>query len=414
MAETPAEDLQQSPSGLVCLPDDILILILRQLDLSSQVQAIRVHSRFLAVMPYVWRLQCRNVTISLLELELSKTELGFFLESCCGTIHALRVKMQKREHFDVVTSYVYPNLHDFRFSAHSFRPDDADTPKMLRAFPNLRALSPHGRFRGNRMADFVHLEHLKLTHCPHFAVSHLVALLKQRSLKSLQLEIFSRDQIERTELPEEGIRNLEVLHCDAEEMDHLFLSPLSQLKRLRELKISGGPLADITRFVLTSLHREDFKVLELNGFDAVLSLWHYIAHFRLMAETVKVIDARFDFTHQRFEWVMFSNVKKLFFKDCSFVAGDFENLMFSLSHAEVVGFDSCRFELTKYTFNPISIAMWRNTALNLYVNDARVEDENGICGIPVVWDVDGESELFRLHRESPGVSYGSHQLSVTI
>lgn len=264
MENSVCTSFQDAQSDLVGLPDDVLLHILEKLDLTTQLKMTHAHIRFLTLMPQVWRSQCRNVTLSLFEMHLSDKDLRFYLGSNQKTFQVLWMKMEKRANFDILTGFVFPEVHDFRFSTASFYLYDSDMPRIIKAFPNMMTFSPQGKFTGEHLADFPKLEILTVTYCSNFKMGYLIPILEKCKLKGLKLGRFGDEECKPMKLPLEGVKDLELLHCDTAEMDGWFMEHLEHLSKLRELIFSGLINWNVVRGVLNSSNRQSLRCVELN------------------------------------------------------------------------------------------------------------------------------------------------------
>ncbi|KAH8319862.1 hypothetical protein KR074_008336, partial [Drosophila pseudoananassae] len=345
------------------IPDDVLYFILGYLDLGTQLKAIRVHSRFLYLMPDVWRLYCKSMVIVdpiLLE------DLKLLLKNTWNTMTHLRFRTNDREHFEELTNYVYPNVEDFRFSTISFRLDDSDMIKIVESFPNIRTFSPQGNFSGAHMTGFQHLEHLTLSYCSKVCASQLSSILSTLLLKSLKLDIFDHKQIQRFSMPLVGIANLELLHCDSSELTGWFLNKLDKLFKIKTLKISNRMGDFLARQVLFALSqtRSNVKSLELAMPDlAALTLATYS---EMKFETVVVISENLD--RIGFNHTDIPNITRLYLISSKITQEDeFRYFIKALKTTEFVCLKDCQFGFKEYTFSGKDIAQDRSTKLNLFI-----------------------------------------------
>ncbi|XP_017078948.1 uncharacterized protein LOC108113028 isoform X2 [Drosophila eugracilis] len=199
------DDDLNANSAFLGLPDDILICILGFLDIPTQLLLTKLHPRLLEIMPNVWRSENKHATLNLFEKSISNRDLNFLLESTQKTLKCLRLKMEDRRTWDILTNYVYPSVNDFRFSTYSFMLNNSDVPKMIQSFPNLRTLSPFGNFTGENFENFQFLENLTVTYCKLLQIDHLGNILKTRKIKSLQLNVFDFDRfVPAINLPLDG------------------------------------------------------------------------------------------------------------------------------------------------------------------------------------------------------------------
>ncbi|KAH8275680.1 hypothetical protein KR026_012479, partial [Drosophila bipectinata] len=345
------------------VPDDVLYLILSYLDLKTQLKAIRVHSRFLYLIPHVWRLYCKNMVIVepiLLE------DLSLLLKNTWNTMTHLRFRTDDREHFEELTNYVYPNVEDFRFATLSFRLEDSDMIKIVDSFPNIRTFSPQGNFSGAYMTGFQHLEHLTLSYCSKICALKLSSILSTLLPKSLKLDIFDHKHIQRYSMPLVAIANLEVLHCDSSELTGWFLNKLDKMFKIKTLKISNRMGDFLVRQILFELSqtRSKVKSLELALPDlAALTLPLYV---EMQFETVVIISENLD--RIGFNHIEIPNIKRLYLISSRITQeDDFGHFIKALKAAEFVCLKDCQFGFMKYTFSGKDIAQNRSTKLNLCI-----------------------------------------------
>ncbi|KAH8285345.1 hypothetical protein KR054_008030, partial [Drosophila jambulina] len=386
----------------VCLPDDVLILILGQLDLLTQLKMTHVHIRFLMLMPRVWRTQCRSTTLSLIELRLSDKDLRFFLDSNQETFQVLRLKMERRVNFDILTGYIFPNIHDFRFLTHSFLLHDSDIPRIIRSFPNLRTFSPHGRFTGQHMQDFQRLENLTISCCSNFRVRNLIPILETHKLKGLKLDRFDDEHFKETKLPLEGIRHLEVLQCDTGEMAGWFLEHMEQLTKLKKLIFCGVINWDVVRNVLNSSHRREIKCVQLNTSGAdILYLFNSLT---VQIHTLQMAFETVPLNRMPSSTVNF-NINQIYLKNSAIPTQEyFDKFLKDCKKLEIIGLDSCTFGFPQYTFSVQEIVKHRGTALHLHLHQNVYLDSMGVK-LPMLWNVGGEHNLFKLQEGSLNITY---------
>ncbi|XP_017146832.1 uncharacterized protein LOC108158737 [Drosophila miranda] len=377
------------------LPDADLISIFGLLDLKSQLNMAKVHSRFYSLMPLVWG---SKVSLSLFELEISSGDLRHYLSIIRTKLQVLRLNMINRESFEILTSYVFPNAHDFRFSTQSFHLKDADILMIIKAFPQLRTFSPVGHFTGKYFADIPHLENLRITYCGGFEGNNLVHIMQAKQLKTLNLDLFGCDEdILDIELPTDGMKSIEVLICDEEEFSIWFMNNLKHLKNLKQLTIRGknypSKLLDIAE-KLKAVGRHRLKQLEVHNacnsyFDAErlqLDVETFVLNY-----VKNLFPSRCNITHP------FRHIKRLLFYSCNIEDADcFGHFLQLCRHVEVIAFEDCSFGFQHYTFSAPRIARHRATALNMYLEGTtfvkHFED-----GAPMTWSVEGEDRLFKLH-----------------
>ncbi|XP_039481244.1 uncharacterized protein LOC120445149 isoform X2 [Drosophila santomea] len=391
--------------GLLSLPDDVLIIILSNLDLKTQLKLKHLHFRFKRLMPHVWRAHNKSAHISLIEMHLCDKDLRFFLESTQQTLTALRFKMNKRSNFELLTSYSFPNLKDFRFSTHSFTLNDADLPKMFKSFPNLTTFSPHGKFTGKHFEEFQCLENLTVSYCSKFEVTNLIQILKTRNIKSLKLGIFEVDQISNTQLPWEGIRNLEFLQCYREEMMMWFLSKLEHLTHLKKLFICGSLRSGDLRQMLIYAKRISIDMIELNK---SISIADETRGLNVAIKTLKV--AKYGMhacEHLRI------NTNELYIQNSVCVSGhEFETLIQNLKTQQILGLSHCTFVFEDFRFDAQKLGENRTTTLNIYVDQNVYRSHPAEDAIPMTWIVHGEHKFFKLHMEHPKITFNSDPLSI--
>ncbi|KAH8262276.1 hypothetical protein KR038_010214, partial [Drosophila bunnanda] len=386
----------------VCLPDDVLILILRKLDLITQLKMTHVHIRFLILMPRVWRLQCRSMTLSLIELHLSDQDLRFFLGSNREGFQVLRLKMEKRVNFDILTGYIFPNIHDFRFSTHSFWLFDSDIPRIIRAFPNLRTFSPHGRFTGQHMKEFPSLENLTVSFCTNFKAANLIPILETRKLRGLKLDLLDEEHFRETKLPLEGIRHLEILHCDTGEMVGWFQEHMEQLTKLKKLIFCSRINWDVVRRVLNSSNRKSIKCVQLRTSGADIEyLFHGLTvPIRTLQMTVAVVPL-----NEMPNTKLNININHIYLRKCIVPIEEyFDKLLRDLKTLEILGLDSCLFGFQDYKFSVQDIVKDRRIALHLHSHQNNYLDSRNKKW-PMKWNVEGEHSLFKLHEGALNITY---------
>ncbi|XP_016958540.2 uncharacterized protein LOC108030245 [Drosophila biarmipes] len=393
-------------SDLLSLPDDALIVILGYLELPMQLGLTQVHPRFLDVMPLVWRSCNKSANLPLIELHLSDKNLRFFLGSTQRSLNALRLKMEKQSNFDILTDYVFPNLKDFRFSTHSFSLTDSDLPKLLRSFPNLTTFSPHGKFTGKHFVDFRFLDNLTLSYCSKMEVDHLVHILKARSLRSLKLALFDIDLPQSTDLPWEGIKNLELLQGYSWELERWFLSKLEHLKHLKQIILCDHDDDGFLEKVIMSANRSSIKMLEIN---AGMPLFYVIKRLRVPCKIMKVAGYHLYFYDGSFE-----NITELYLRNCHFPKRNiFEIMMQQLKTCEIFGLQHCQFSFKEFSFVALEIGSGRRTKLNVHLGENIYQSDNFMDhDMEVNWSVEGEHKFFQLHMEHPKINSYSHAVSI--
>ncbi|KAH8363703.1 hypothetical protein KR200_004798 [Drosophila serrata] len=394
------------------MPDDVLILILGQLDLITQLEMTHVHIRFLMLMPLVWRSQCRSTTLSLIELHLSDKDLRFFLGSNRETFQMLRLKMEKRVNFDILTSYIFPNIHDFRFSTCMFWLNDSDIPRIIRAFPNLRTFSPYGSFTGQYMQDFTSLENLTLSYCRTFKMANLIPIMETRKLKGLKLGMLDDEHLKTTKLPLEGIRHLEVLQCDTEEMARWFLEHMEHLTKLKKLFFCGPISWHVVRRVLNSSNRKTIKCLQINTSGA--DLFNFFPSLTVQIHTLQMANAVIPLNKMPNTTVNL-NINQIYLKRCDISEQVyFDKLLKDLKTLEILGLDGCIFCFGAYTFSVKEIVRNRGTALHVHLNQNLYLDSTDIIDktLPMLWNVEGEHSLFKLHEGTLNITYGCENVAI--
>ncbi|XP_016974326.1 uncharacterized protein LOC108041064 [Drosophila rhopaloa] len=404
MLESSASD---DRPGLLGLPDNVLIRIVGHLDLQTQLKLTHVHLRFLKVMPHVWRSHNKSVNLSLIELHLDDEDLRFFLGSTQRTLNSLRIKMKRRSNFDVLTNYVFPKLNDFRFSTNSFTLNDSDLAKMIRSFPNLQTFSPHGSFTGEGMTGFQSLENIVVSHCYNFEVSSLIHILNTRNIKSLKLGLFHRSLLGNISLPLEGIKNLEVLECDMEEMRILFLPNLEKLTHLKQLflcgQVSGPFVGAVLRYAKRSI-----KTVEINFYGEL----NEILSRNFQTEILKVAKI-FHVNRESRNVLNFDEIKEIYFKYCCIDKIGLKQIIRSLKTTEILGLSDCKFGFEEFTFFPLEIAKGRHNTLHIFLGPNLVCNEDEYEQITnIIWIVEGEHPYFKLHMEHPIISHGSEPVSI--
>ncbi|XP_034652560.1 uncharacterized protein LOC117891281 [Drosophila subobscura] len=388
------------------LPDCDLISIFSLLDLQSQLNVARVHSRFYALMPLVWG---SKVRLSLFELNISSADLRRCLCIIRRTLQVLRFNMISRENFDILTSYVYPNAHDFRFSISSFGLQDADILMIIKAFPQLRTFSPVGQLTGKYFADIPHLENLNATHCSNFQGSSLVHIMHTSYLKTLHLNVpFWDNDILVVKLPTAGMRHLEVLLCNETEFSTLFMDNLKHLKRLKQLTILGMEDPKTQLELAEKLRAEGRHSLKRLEVQYACDVYFHGERLQLDVETfvmkyVNNLSAKMGrILHP------FRHIKRLLFYSCLIEDADsFGRFLQLCQHVEIIEFEDCRFGFQCYTFSAQRIAKHRSTILQLYLQGSRFVRNNEDVA-PMAWSVEGEDRLFKLHQTKSKINHIAH------
>ncbi|XP_022233574.2 uncharacterized protein LOC111081744 [Drosophila obscura] len=308
--------------------------------------------------------------------------------------------MISRENFDILTSYVFPSAHDFRFLTESFHLKDADILMIIKAFPQLRTFSPVGHFTGKYFSDIPHLENLRITYCGGFEVRNLVHIMQTKQLKSLNLELFAcDDDLLKIQLPPVGMQSLEVLICDEDEFGVWFMKNLQHLKQLKQLTILGNNYPSTLLELcekFKAVGRHSLKQLEVHDncdlyFDAErlqLDIETFVLKYSQFLNP-----ARCKISHP------FQHIKRLLFYSCNIVDADaLEHFLQLCKHVEVIAFERCTFPLQCYTFSAPRIAQHRATTLNLYLDGNTFIKEDLVDGVPMAWSANGEDKLFKLHQ----------------
>ncbi|XP_017038868.1 uncharacterized protein LOC108086456 [Drosophila ficusphila] len=389
-------------SGIFSLSDDVLILICGYLTLKTQLELTKLHHRFLDIMPSVWRSSCQSINLSLIELQLGEKDLSFFLESTQRTLKALRFRMEDKSNLQVLTQFVFPNLYDFRFSTHSFALDDSVLSDLIRSFPNLKTFSPHGMFTGKHFDEFQFLENLTLSFCGKFEVSNLICILKTRNIKTLKLEVFDRYQIEDVtlDLPLEGIKNLEFLQCDREEMDRWFLNNLQYLSNLKQLLVSNFDNWPYVKRLINSLKRNNIKTLEIN-----LNRWNEMNN----SETLHINELKL--VNAIINPILIStleHVNEIHLSNCLIhERGILTLLILSSRSCDILDLHSCQFGFDEYTFLAQQIGEKRSKLLNVFWSHSTC-----LSGARVNWKMEGEHPFLKLHKKDLKISYNYHPVSI--
>ncbi|XP_044317805.1 uncharacterized protein LOC108041063 isoform X2 [Drosophila rhopaloa] len=358
-------------------------------------------------MPHVWRSHNKSVNLSLIELHLDDEDLCFFLGSTQRTLNSLRIKMERRSNFDVLTNYVFPKLNDFRFSTNSFTLNDSDLAKMIRSFPNLKTFSPHGRFTGEGMTGFQSLENLTVSYCSNFEISSLIHILKSRNIKSLKLGLFHTIQLGYICLPLEGIQNLEMLECDMEEMRILFLPNFEKLTHLKQLFLCGQVYGPFVGAVLEYAKRS-IKTVEINIYGEL----NEILSPNVQIEILKVAKILHVNRESR-SLLNFDKIKEIYFKNCAIDEIGLKQIIRSLKTTEILGLSDCKFDFKEFTFFPLEIAKGRHKTLHIFSGPNLVCNEDEYVPITnIIWIVEGEHPYFKLHMEHPIISHGSEPVSI--
>ncbi|XP_030386938.1 uncharacterized protein LOC115633637 [Scaptodrosophila lebanonensis] len=219
------------------LNDDAILSILSYLDLTDQQTMLSVHWRFYNLMPTVWCLKYKTINISFFEIQFTEEHLHYFLRSIMKTVEVMRLKMLTPENFEVLTTYEYPKVQDFRFAQTSCQfLCDSHIARIITAFPNIRTFSPHGSFSGAHLTEFSHLKSLTLSYCTKFKVENLVKIMQKHQLRELKLGIFDGKSVEMATLPIESMSGLELIKLDLDELSWFdkHFSDLVSLKQLIE------------------------------------------------------------------------------------------------------------------------------------------------------------------------------------
>ncbi|XP_070070142.1 uncharacterized protein [Drosophila takahashii] len=394
-------------AGLLSLPDDVLILIFQYLELPTQLMLTDFHPRFLEVMPHVWRSRDKSANLSLIEMHLSDKDLRFFLESTQRSLNALRLKMEKQSNFDIFTDYVYPNMKDFRFSTHSFSLNDSDLPKMIRSLPNLTTFSPYGKLTGQHFEEFEFLENLTLSYCSKMQVSKLIDILKVRKLKSLKLALFDENHTQMTDLPWEGIKNLELLQCYTWELENWFLPKLGALKDLKQIILCDHDVDGFLQRILMSANRSSIKMIEIN---AGMPFFHVISlNLNVPCKIMKVASYHFYSYASCFE-----NIFEVHLIRCHFPKkAAFENMMQHLKACEYLGLEYCNFYFKEVTLVARDIGEDRSTKLNMHLYENVYQSNNFVDhDLDITWTVEGEHRFFQLHMDHTKVTLDCHPVSI--
>lgn len=323
---------------------------------------MRVHSRFLNIMPQFWRFNCKNM---LIVEPLHLKDLTFVLSSTCNWMTNLRFRTNNQNHFAELTKYVYPNVKDLRLATRFFQLKDSDMIKLVQSFPNIKTFSPQGHLTGAHMSEFRHLENLTLSYCSYASGSQLIHILSSLRLKSLKLDIFSDKEIQSVSLPLDSLTHLELLHCDSSELTGWFLNKIRFLVNLKELRISDNLHENLARGLLDSLsiNQSYAKSLELTLTQPIgLPLASYC---RIRLGSVIIIN-------QNFDGIGFyrdiPNARRLYLKSCVIRSpDDFYLHIKALQTPEFICFDCCQFGFKEYTFSGKDITKDRRTKLNLYI-----------------------------------------------
>nr|XP_017033320.1 uncharacterized protein LOC108082456 isoform X4 [Drosophila kikkawai] len=353
----------EDKSALLCLPDDALILILGYLDRRTQLMLTQMHIRFLTIMPNIWRSKYRSSCLSMIDdVFNSEKDFRYFMGSLQSTLNVLQMDLLFRPIFKILTSFVFPKVHDFQISSHPLHLDDTDMPSIIRSFPNLRTFAPHGRFSGKYFEGFHRLENLILTHCTSFEVSYLIRILRICRLKTLKLGVFERSQIRDTDLPLDGTQSLEVLQCNASEMNGWFLEKLKNFTQLKQLSLLDQFDNSFLQKVVVAANRSQFKSLEVNSQHALstLLLSNYIQF-----EALKVCNVIISMND---EVLCFKNVKEIYLLQCNFLTNANFRFLMSLKSTEIVAIAECTFHFNKYTFVAKDNAQGRSKRLNLHLD----------------------------------------------
>ncbi|KAH8301693.1 hypothetical protein KR059_008715, partial [Drosophila kikkawai] len=349
-------------SALLCLPDDVLILILGYLDRRTQLMLTQLHIRFLTIMPNIWRSKYRSIYLSMIDdVFIYEKDFRYFMGSLQNTLNVLQMELGFRLSFKILTSFVFPKVHDFQFSSHSLHLDDADMPSIIRSFPNLRTFSPQGFFTGKYFEGFHRLENLILTHCTSFEVSYLIRILRICRLKTLKLGVFERSQIRDADLPLDGTKSLEVLQCNALEMNGWFLQKLKYFTQLKQLSLLDQFDNSFLQKVVVAANRSQFKSLEVNSQNTLstILLSNYIQF-----EALKVCNVIISMND---EVLCFKNVKEIYLLQCNFLTNANFRFLMNLKSTEIVAIAACTFHFNEYTFVAKDIAQGRSKRLNLHL-----------------------------------------------
>lgn len=334
-----------------------------------------LHPRFFQLMSIVWCSQYKTVKLSLYEANFSLEHLRHFFRSICNTVQVLHLRMMSLEQYNVLISFIFPKVHDFRFATvPSKLLSDSDIPKLILTFPNLKTFSPHGNFSGRYFTDFPLLERLTLTYCKYFSVENLANVMKERKLKEIKLCLFDRRTIESSHLclPVASLENLESIKLEVDELPW-FEDHLEALNRLSELTVCGsgfmGTLPLLCRKLGCLTQKHHFKILETcNTTDTLCT----VIGSKLRVDALKIVTDNYlledmgYFSPNNFEYI-----KQLFFKSCCIQEKKhLNNLMHNIANVELVSFEQCVFTFDNYEFVAAKITEKRNKLLqvNLYQN----------------------------------------------
>ncbi|XP_070142382.1 uncharacterized protein [Drosophila kikkawai] len=400
---SPQSCLAQSP--LVSLPDDVLIHILKQLCLQTQLNLTRVHIRFLRIMPHVWRSQCKIINFSSIKLPLRDDDLRFFLASNQQTFEVVILKYYHV--FNMLTDYVFPNIHDLVLGSHL---KNFCVHKAIKNFPNLRSFTPIGGFTGEQFENFIHLESLTLTFCESFEKRNLLPILEACKLKTLKLGRFNNMFHQEMDLPFEGIQFLEVLKCNQWEMKW-FMKDLKNLARLKHIILCGKFDDRFIKDVLTEVAEKSIKSVEFN--DEVTNFMFIMDNLNGRIQSVKVLD----------NWLLFDGgygnlkaIKELYLKKCSTDDVHVLDTLFSLKFCETLVIEHFTSEqIFEYTLDTCRIARGRRTKLHVYLYKNKFEEKltNSWKQIPINWKIMGKHPLVEVHLEQkPNISYSFDPFSI--
>lgn len=350
--------LQDDQSAFVRLPDDVLIRILRKLNLTTQLMMTHVHIRFLMVMPQVWRYDRSLQDFFYMYLPDCEKDAHFFLGSNQRTFKSLR--LNDCAYLNVFTEHVFPNVHELFLDVKLI-------PDMVKSFPNLKTMKAFGEFEtGKHFEEFTHLENL---YCSlSFEVSNLLRILKTCKLKTLELEIFKQEQVQSIDLPFEGIQFLEVLRCNEREIKW-FLKHLNNLTHLKELHITYTD-QDLTKELIASVNKKSIKSLQLSRslYIDFFEIMNVMNHFNVRIPTVVTSNIG-HITNYRGLNINWEGIKELYLNHCSLNDEELNILLSSFKTPEILGLDACCCCFHYYTFDAHKIASGRRTTLHIYLNE---------------------------------------------
>ncbi|XP_028897073.2 uncharacterized protein LOC114804160 [Zeugodacus cucurbitae] len=185
------EKLSENYTNLLILNRDCWLLVCDLLSCQDILNMSKVSQSIRNLMQYIvlpskfkkWEISFSRDTISL-------DDFNFLLSSIYTTVQALRILFLPDRHFELLKSYRFPNVTEFRITLS--RPMvETDISNLSNVFPNLRCFSPHG-ICSKALELFTNLENLTLTGCRNLSKNDFGRILLALNLKSLTLDVFKK------------------------------------------------------------------------------------------------------------------------------------------------------------------------------------------------------------------------------